>query len=123
MKNGEQPPPITERSFSFAVRIVKLRQFLDEKRGVPRVLGPQILRAGTSVGANIEEAQGAQSKADFISKMNIALKEARETHFRLRILAVASALPKNRLNALIQEADELQRIIGAIIISSKGGRS
>lgn len=123
MKNGGQPPPITDRSFEFAVRLVKLCQFLDEKRGVPRVLGPQILRSGTSVGANIEEAQGAQSKADFISKMSIALKEARETHFRLRVLAAASVLPKTRLTPLIQEADELQRIIGAIIVSSKGDNS
>lgn len=123
MKNGEQPQPITERSFEFAVRIVKLCMYLDEKRGTARVLGPQILRAGTSVGANIEEAQGAQSKADFVSKMNIALKEARETHFRLRIISAASVLPKTRLLPLIQEADELQRIIGAIIVSSKGGGS
>ena len=120
MKNGGQPQPITERSFEFAVRIVKLCQFLDEKRGVPRVMGPQILRSGTSVGANVEEAQGAQSKADFNSKMSIALKEARETHFRLRILGAASVVPKNRLDPLVQEADEIQRIIGAIIVSSKG---
>ncbi len=123
MKNEEQPQPITERTFEFAVRIVKLCQFLDEKRGVPRVLGPQILRAGTSIVSNVEEAQGAQSKADFISKMSIALKEARETHVRLRILAAASVLPKTRLTPLIQEAHELMLIIGAIIVSSKGGNS
>ena len=119
MQNKEQPRPITERSFDFAVRIVRLCMYLDAKRGTARVLGPQILRAGTSVGANVEEAQGAQSKADFISKMNIALKEARETHFRLRVIV----LSKTRLLPLIQEADELQRIIGAIIVSAKGGRS
>ena len=119
MKNGKQPQPITERTFNFAVRIVKLCQFPDDKRGVARVLGPQILRSGTSVVSNVEEAQAAQSKSDFISKMNIALKEARETHFRLRVIV----LSKTRLLPLIQEADELQRIIGAIIVSAKGGRS
>lgn len=122
MKNGGQEPrPILERTFEFAVRIVKLCVYLDAKRGTPRVLGPQILRAGTSVGANVEEAQGAQSKADFNSKMSIALKEARETYFRLRVLAAASVVPKTRLEPLIQEADEIQRIIGAIIVSSKSG--
>src|ERR1041385_5375226 len=120
MKNGKEPRPITERSFDFAVRIVKLCQFLDEKRGVPRVLGPQILRAGTSVVSNIEEAQGAQSKADFISKMSIALKEARETHVRLRILAASDALPDSRLAPLIDETREIKQIIGAIIVSAKG---
>jgi four helix bundle protein len=121
MKNGgPKPQPILERTFEFAVRIAKLCVYLDEKRGTPRVLGPQILRAGTSVGAKVEEAQGAQSKADFNSKMSIALKEARETHFRLRVLAAASVVPKNRLGPLVQEADEIQRVIGAIIVSSKG---
>ena len=121
MKNGKEPRPITERSFDFAVRIVKLCQFPNEKRGVPRVLGPQILRSGTSVVSNIEEAQGAQSKADFISKMSIALKEARETHVRLRILAAADVVVKSKLAPLIDEAHELTLIIGAIIVSSKGG--
>jgi four helix bundle protein len=120
MKNGREPQPITERSFVFAVRVVKLCQFLDEKRGVPRVLGPQILRSGTSVVSNIEEAQGAQSKADFVSKMSIALKEARETHVRLRILAAADVIAKSKLTPLIDEAQELKLIIGAIIVSAKG---
>jgi four helix bundle protein len=121
MKNGGEPQPITERSFDFAVRVVKLCQFLDEKRGVPRVLSPQILRSGTSVVSNIEEAQAAQSKADFVSKMSIALKEARETHVRLRILAAADVLAKSKLAPLIDEAHELKLIIGAIIVSAKGG--
>ena len=120
MKNPQTPRPITERTFEFAVRIVKLCFYLDTKRGTAKMLGPQIVRAGTSIGANVEEAQAAQSKADFISKMNIALKEARETHFRLRVLSAADTLPDARLGPLIQEADELQRILASIIISSKG---
>jgi four helix bundle protein len=122
MKNGTartEPQRITDRSFDFAVRVVKLCEFLDGKRGVAKVLMPQILRAGTSVVSNVEEAQGGQSKADFISKMSIALKEARESHVRLRILAVTSAIDEVKLTPLIQEADELKRIIGAIIVSAK----
>jgi four helix bundle protein len=97
MKNGSgkqrrPPPEIPNRSFEFAVRIVKLCESLDERRGVLRILMPQILRAGTSVVSNIEEAQAGQSRVDFISKMAIALKEARETHVRLRILSEAAAL-------------------------------
>jgi len=84
MKNagraGDLPPAILGRTFTFAVQVVKLCQFLDERPGVGRVLMPQILRAGTSIVANVEEAQAGQSRADFISKMSIALKEARETH-------------------------------------------
>ena len=81
----------------------------------------QILRAGTSVPANVEEAQAAQSKADFVSKMSIALKEARETHLRLRLLATSDVIPEKQLQPLIQEAEEVKQVIGAIIVSSKRG--
>jgi four helix bundle protein len=111
---------ITERTFDFAVRIVKLCQHLDEKQGVGRTLGGQLLRAGTSIGANVEEAQAGQSKPDFISKYAIALKEARETHFWLRLLEATNILPHNRLAGLQEEVQELMRIIGAIIVSAKG---
>ena len=70
---------ITNRSFEFAVRVVRLCQFLNEQQGVSRTLANQLLRSGTSIGANIEEGQAGQSKADFIAKMSIARKEARET--------------------------------------------
>jgi four helix bundle protein len=126
MQNGGasgRPKDILDRSFRFAVRIVKLCEHLDERPGVPRVLMPQILRAGTSVVSNVEEAQAGQSRADFVSKMAIALKEARETHIRLRILATAAVVPKDQLKPLIAEADELKRILAAIIISTKRGGS
>ena len=71
--------------------------------------------------SNVEEAQAAQSKADFVSKMSIALKEARETHLRLRLLAPAKVVSAEELNPLIQEADEIKRVIGAIIVSTKRG--
>jgi len=115
------PQDIVERTFDFAVAVIQLCVKLDERPGVARVLMSQILRSGTSVPANVEEAQAAQSKADFVSKMSIALKEARETHLRLRLLVPAKVVPINDLNPLIQEADEIRRVIGAIIVSTKRG--
>ena len=120
--SGTTPPQdIVERTFDFAVAVIRLCVKLDERPGVGRVLMSQILRAGTSVPANVEEAQAAQSKADFVSKMSIALKEARETHLRLRLLVPANGVPINDLNPLSKEADEIKRVIGAIIVSSKRG--
>ncbi len=113
------PRDIVERTFEFAVRVVQLCDKLDENRGVGRVMMAQILRAGTSVPSNVEEAQAAQSKADFVSKMSIALKEARETHVRLRLLATADILPTKQLQPLVREAEEIKRVIGAIIVSTK----
>jgi four helix bundle protein len=115
------PQNIVERTFDFAVAVIQLCVKLDERPGVGRILMSQILRAGTSVPANVEEAQAAQSKADFVSKMSIALKEARETHLRFRLLVPANVISINDLNSLIEEADEIKRIIGAIIVSTKRG--
>jgi four helix bundle protein len=113
---------IRERTFEFALRIVALCQRLDEKPGVARTLGRQLLRAGTSIGANMEEAQAGQSKADFISKNAIALKEARETLYWLRLLAASKVIPAERLTEIRKEAEELLKIIGAIIVSAKAKR-
>jgi len=113
------PPDIRIRTFDFAVRLVGLCQYLDAQPGVGRTLGKQLLRAGTSVGANVEEAQAGQSKADFISKYAIALKEARETHYWLRLLVASNVVTSVRVSDLIKEADEIMRIIGAIIVSAK----
>jgi four helix bundle protein len=76
---------IESRTFDFALAIVTLCQALDAQPGVGRTLSRQLLRSGTSIGANVEEAQAGQSRADFISKNGIALKEARETHYWLRL--------------------------------------
>jgi four helix bundle protein len=110
---------IQNRTFEFAIRIVKLCQHLDEGQGVGKTLGRQILRAGTSIGANVEEAQAGHSKPDFISKYAIALKEARETLYWLRLLAATKILPAERLSELEREAEELTRIIGSIVVSAK----
>ena len=119
MKDGASAPDIYERSFQFALRIVKLCQCLDERPGVGRTLGRQVLRSGTSIGANAEEANAAQSRADFTSKMMIALKEARETVYWLRLLAAANVVPPERLAELRAESEELAKILGAIIVSTK----
>jgi four helix bundle protein len=84
---------IQERAFSFACRIVKLYQFLAKQKSGFEILGRQVLCSGTSVGANLEEAKAGQSKADFISKCNIALKEARETHYWLRLFEKTKVVP------------------------------
>ena len=110
---------IRERTLDFALRIIKLCQQLDGQQGVARTLGWQLLRSGASIGANVEEAQAGQSKPDFISKNAIALKEARETLYWLRLLAAANIVPSERLADLQSEAEELAKIIGAIIVSAK----
>jgi four helix bundle protein len=110
---------ITQRTFDFAVRIVQLSQHLDESPGVARTISRQLLHAGTSIGANVEEAQAGQSRADFISKYAIALKEARETGYWLRLLAATQVIPETHLSELQTEAGELMRIIGAIIVSAR----
>lgn len=110
---------IQERTFQFAVDIVRHCQRLDAKAGVTRRLGRQLLRSGTSIGANVEEAQAAQSSADFASKCSIALKEARETLYWLRLLDAGDHLANEDGKLLRQEADELSRIIGANHCSHK----
>ena len=79
----------------------------------------QILRSGTSIGANVEEAQGAQSKKDFISKLSIAQKEARETLYWLRLIAKSEMQSSEKMIPIIQEADEIMRILSAIIVSAR----
>jgi four helix bundle protein len=114
--NVDKPPfDICERTFQFALRIVHVCELLDQKPGVRWVLSKQLLGAGTSIGANLEEAQGGQSRADFISKYSIARKEARETRYWLRIL-VGSRLAEHSVVApLIAESEELCKILTTII--------
>ncbi len=110
---------LPERSFEFAKRIVKLCQYLDEKPGVSRTLGNQLLRSGTSIGANVEEGQAAQSKADFINKYSIACKEARETYYWLRLLTASNIQPSGRMVKIEKECYELIAILTSIIKKMK----
>ncbi len=114
-----EDPEIVTRTFEFAVRITKLCMFLGNKPGASRTLGNQLLRSGTSIGANVEEAQSGASTADFLNKLVIALKEARETSYWLRLLSAADVLDKKRLSPLTQEANEIAKILGAIIVFKK----
>ena len=98
---------------------MKLCQALDESPGVSRTLATQLLRSGTSIGANVEGSQGVQSKADFISKLAIACKEARETHYWLRLLAATDVVPEPKLIPLIDEANQLVAILTTIIRNSR----
>ena len=110
------------RTFEFARRIVGLCRFLDAKPGVPRTLSNQLLRSGTSVGANVEEGQASQSEADFISKYSIACKEARETHYWLRLLVASGIVETSRVDPLTMECDELVAILTSIIKKLKKKR-
>src|SRR5262249_14629410 len=95
----------------------------DARPGVVRTLGQQVLRSGTSVGANAEEAQAAQSRADFVAKFSISLKEARETNYWLRLLQASGQYNDSDLYLLTLESEELARIIGAIIVRTKTNKS
>ncbi len=111
---------IPKRTFEFARRVVKLCQVLDQHPGVSRTLAIQLLRSGTSIGANVEEGQASQSEADFISKYSIACKEARETHYWLRLLAASEIMPHERLIELETECNELIAILTSIIKKMRG---
>lgn len=105
---------VAKKSYEFALKAIKLYQHLTtEKREF--VLSKQFLRSATSVGANVEESIGGQSEKDFFAKLNIAYKEARESHYWLRLLKDSKILDKQTTEPLIKDAEELQRIIGSSI--------
>lgn len=106
------------KSFDFAVRIVNLYKYLTDVKK-EYVLSKQLLRSGTSIGANIAEAEQAQSKPDFISKMNIALKEAAETKYWIKLLHATNYLIKDETISILDDCVELERILVKIIKSSK----
>lgn len=109
---------IKDKSYEFALRIVKLYKYLIESKK-EYVLAKQILRSGTSIGANIEEAVGAQSKNDFISKMSIAYKEARESHFWIRLLKDSGYLNIKQSESLLKDIEEILKLITSIQKTTK----
>jgi four helix bundle protein len=115
------PRNIQERTFEFACRIVKLYQYLDKRGSTQREIGRQVLRSGTSIGANLEEADAGQSKPDFISKCGIALKEAREIHFWLRLLRDTNLISSELIAPLIDEARQLVAILTTIVKNARNG--
>ncbi len=111
----EQPYDIAERAFGFAVRAVKLCHTLEQSPGVSRTLANQLIRSATSIGANLEESKGGQSRADYLTKVSIALKESRETHYWLRLLVATEMIPEPQLAPLIDEADQITAILTTIV--------
>lgn len=111
MKKGNV---LQEKSYAFAVRVVRLSQHLvQEKREF--VLSKQLLRSGTSIGANIEEAIGGQSERDFFAKLSIAYKEARETKYWIRLLTDTDYLTPSQSNSLLIDIEELLKITGSTL--------
>ena len=120
LRMRSEKPDILERSIAYSLQIINLYRML-EKDSVGRVLGRQLLRSGTSIGANIHEAQGGQSKADFIAKLSIAYKEAREAAYWLRLIQEAALIPADRLGDAIDETEQLIKILSSILLHTKQG--
>ena len=109
---------IEKNCFDFAIKVVKLYKYLCDKKK-EFVLSKQLLRSGTSIGANVAEAQQAQSKADFISKISIALKETTETKYWLRLLNASEYLSDFEIKTVLSDCVEIEKILTSILKSSK----
>lgn len=120
--NGQKdlPRDIGERALEYAVRGVRLFRSLQKlKEEAARIVGRQFLRSAMSVGANIEEAHFAESRADFIHKYRIARKEARESLYWLRVLVASGIVSRARLGPLIKETEEIIAIVTSIILTAR----
>lgn len=114
----ERQSIVGEKSLAFAKRVAKCYRFLLDKKK-ETILSKQILRSGTSIGANIREGLFAQSRKDFISKMNIALKEAGETDYWIEIFYSADYLTEMEFKSLKNDNDELIRMLSSIVKTTK----
>jgi four helix bundle protein len=101
------------KSYAFAVKVVKLCQSLVQNKK-EYVLSKQLMRSGTSIGANVEEATGGQSRKDFYAKLTISYKEARESHYWIRLLFDTGYIDKEQKEELINDIEEILKIIGSI---------
>ena len=110
---------ILNKSYAFGLRVLKLYLHLKKKK-VDGGLCSQLLHSGTSIGANVEEAVGGASRKDFINKLQIAYKEARETHYWLRLLGDSELLEKKLVESFISDCEEIIKILTSILNSSKG---
>lgn len=109
---------LLKKTFAFSVRTVQAYKFLVEQKK-EFVMSKQFLRCGTSIGANAEEAVGGQSRPDFLSKLSIAYKEARETHYWIRLLIATGYLDEKQGASLMNDVEELLKIIGKIIVTTR----
>ncbi len=123
-KSGRpQPREIRARSFAYALRAIKLYQFLQARKdGAGWILGKQYLRSASSIGANIAEAQAGESRLDFIHKLGIAQKEARESLYWLQLLSASGIVRMEKMKPLMRETEELVAIITAILVKTKRRR-
>lgn len=115
---NEKQNPLKDKSFQFALKIVKLYTFLSEQKR-EYVLSKQLLRSGTSIGANIREAQNAQSKADFIHKLSISQKECDETLYWLELLHQSGFLEEKEFTTIHGGANELLKMLRSSILTTK----
>jgi four helix bundle protein len=115
---SEKKSIIKEKSFQFALRIIKIYKYLTEEKK-EYILSKQLIRSGTSIGANIREAQNAQSKADFIHKLSISQKECDEVSYWLELLNQSEYLSESEFNPIYSEANELLKMLRSAIITSK----
>ena len=109
---------IYEKSMEFAIRIVKLYQYLTSERH-EYVMSRQILKSGTSIGANVREAKYGQSRSDFIAKMSIALKEVSETEYWLELLTKTGYITGEQYNSIGKDISEIAKLLTAIVKTSK----
>jgi four helix bundle protein len=110
---------VLEKSFKFSIRIVKLYEYLINKNRNVETLLKQLLRSGTSIGANITEAQSAYTKKDFINKLGISLKESRESEYWIRLLTATNHLDNKESESIQKDCEELIKLLTTIIKSSK----
>ena len=110
---------IAQRAFLFACRIVKLYERLMNRGGAARALARQVLDSGTSIGANLEEAAAGQTKPDFIAKVCISRKEARETVYWLRLLVASDSISKTEVEWELSEAEQFVKILTTIVINAR----
>ena len=115
MKEDNQ---IQTKSYSFALRIIKLYNYLSEKKK-EFVLSKQVLKSGTSIGANLEEAIGGLTKRDFISKITISYKEARETHYWIRLLRDSKFITEKQASSILTDLEEILKILTSIQLTAK----
>ncbi|MFA5651488.1 MAG: four helix bundle protein [Proteiniphilum sp.] len=115
---GERENIIKEKTYAFALRVIKLYNYLIETNK-EYVLSKQILRSGTSIGANVEEAIRGHSKKDFIARIQIAYKEAREVHYWLRLLRESNYIDDKLAESLLSDCEEIVAILTAILKTSK----
>jgi four helix bundle protein len=110
---------LSDRFLGFAARVIRLVLAMP-KNPVARHIGGQLLRCGTGVGSNYEEARGAESRADFIHKLGIAWKESRETWYWLRLIQKTNIVKPNLIDKILQESNEIAAILGKSLATAKG---